>query len=46
MTYYNCAKFYCRSIYSFEVSAGGGGGGDFKMTSSLGTNFSEKTLGF
>ena len=37
MTYYNCAKFHYRSIFSFGVSRGGGG---------LGTNVSENTVGF
>ena len=41
MTYYNCAKFHCLSVFSSGVSGRGGGGGG-----GLGTNVSENNLGF
>ena len=38
MTYYNCAKFHCFSIFSFGVSRGG------QNDPPLGTNVAKKPL--
>ena len=43
MTYYDCAKFHCLSVFSFKVSARGGGGGEWGSKS---TKVSENTIGF
>ena len=42
MSYYNCAKFSSRSVFSFGVSREG----DQNDTPPLGTNVSEKNLRF
>ena len=39
MTYYNCAKFHCFSIFSFELSRGGQ-----NDPPPLGTNVAKKPL--